>query len=120
MTNISKYSQTTIQKVIGRSMSGKTPTELSREFNIPRRTIRNWIVKHKEGGLEHVHHWVLETPNGPLSKGTCFCGKEDYFPNSSNANGHWTKANGSRPNPNVQDALKTKEAKKKNFNGSRR
>ncbi|MAH45363.1 hypothetical protein CMI37_06015 [Candidatus Pacearchaeota archaeon] len=113
MAATQKYSQSTMQKAIGKFISGKTPTEISNELNVPRRTIRNWIVKHKEGGLDHIHHWILDSPNGPLSRGVCFCGKENYFPNSSDVNGHWTKQNGKRPDPNIKMALRTKKAKKK-------
>ena len=32
---------------------------------------------------ECVHFWVIETPNGPTSQGTCkLCGKEQEFRNS--------------------------------------
>lgn len=30
-----------------------------------------------------VHHWMIEPPNGPLSKGTCRkCNAEAMFPNN--------------------------------------
>ncbi len=29
-----------------------------------------------------VHHWVIESPEGPISRGMCkFCGAEDLFQN---------------------------------------
>lgn len=30
----------------------------------------------------HVHHWVVERPSGPMSKGRCACGAEREFANS--------------------------------------
>ena len=30
----------------------------------------------------HVHHWTVESPNGPTSIGTCECGEEREFENS--------------------------------------
>lgn len=31
-----------------------------------------------------VHHWIIEVPQGPISKGRCKkCGAERDFPNSS-------------------------------------
>lgn len=32
---------------------------------------------------QHIHHWVLESPNGPFSIGTCSCGETKEFRNSS-------------------------------------
>ncbi|MBT4511610.1 MAG: hypothetical protein GY845_14300 [Planctomycetes bacterium] len=29
-----------------------------------------------------VHHWIIDPPDGPISKGTCkLCGDEKDFPN---------------------------------------
>lgn len=32
---------------------------------------------------QHIHHWVVESPNGPFSIGTCSCGETKEFRNSS-------------------------------------
>ncbi len=32
---------------------------------------------------QHIHHWVVESPNGPFSIGTCTCGETKEFRNSS-------------------------------------
>lgn len=32
---------------------------------------------------QHIHHWVVESPNGPFSIGTCSCGESKEFRNSS-------------------------------------
>lgn len=31
----------------------------------------------------HIHHWLIEAPNGPLSIGACACGETREFRNSS-------------------------------------
>jgi DNA-binding CsgD family transcriptional regulator len=37
-----------------------------------------------------MHHWILETPAGPLSRGVCkLCKEVKDFPNSDNCTG-WT------------------------------
>ncbi len=44
------------------------------------------------------HHWVIETANGPISKGKCrLCGEEREFNNSVETWGGWTLKNGNRP-----------------------
>ncbi len=39
-----------------------------------------------------AHHWIIETPNGPISKGKCqLCGEEREFNNSIDFQGAaWT------------------------------
>ena len=37
------------------------------------------------------HHWIIETPKGPVSKGRCkLCGEEKEFSNSAETRGGWT------------------------------
>ncbi len=37
------------------------------------------------------HHWIIATPEGPLSKGRCrLCGEEREFSNSAETHGSWT------------------------------
>ena len=37
------------------------------------------------------HHWIIETPEGPVSKGKCrMCGEEREFSNSVDTRGSWT------------------------------
>lgn len=39
-----------------------------------------------------VHHWVLESPNGPTSKAVCEkCDAKDEFPNAVPENPRWTQ-----------------------------
>jgi hypothetical protein len=44
--------------------------------------------------MDCVHHWVLETPNGPLAKGRCKrCRRVSEFPNSTPEDlTHWRKS----------------------------
>ena len=38
-----------------------------------------------------AHHWMIETANGPLSRGSCsLCGEEREFSNSPEYWGGWT------------------------------
>ena len=37
--------------------------------------------------LAHAHHWVIASPNGEFSRGTCkVCGTSKRFPNSAEDN----------------------------------
>ena len=37
-----------------------------------------------------AHHWIIETPDGPLSKGVCrLCGEERDFNNSTDDKYTW-------------------------------
>jgi len=37
-----------------------------------------------------AHHWIIETPDGPISKGVCrLCGEERDFNNSMDYNYTW-------------------------------
>ena len=116
MTN--KYSQTTMNKAIGYFIGGLGRAAIGEKIGVPEGTVRRWIEKYKIGELEHTHHWVVESPNGPLSKGKCACGQTREFPNSSDALDRWRKSDGKRPTTNrSKDALETKRKKKSNFNG---
>ena len=35
--------------------------------------------------MTHVHHWRIDTPNGPVSEGRCRCGTRRTFRNSYDA-----------------------------------
>ncbi len=41
----------------------------------------------------HNHHWLIESPNGPLSIGRCACGETREFRNSSE-DSIWDRAEG--------------------------
>ena len=37
----------------------------------------------KKAEAQHIHHWTIEAPNGPMSMGRCSCGETKEFRNSS-------------------------------------
>ncbi len=40
------------------------------------------IAEHPKVQAECYHHWIIESPNGPTSKGVCkYCGAEREFSN---------------------------------------
>ena len=45
------------------------------------------------GEAAHIHHWLIEAPNGPFSVGTCACGETREFRNSSE-DSIWDRAEG--------------------------
>ncbi len=47
------------------------------------------------------HHWVIDPPEGPVSKGACrSCGEEREFPNYVEGGGGWSPT---RRNPEGSD-----------------
>ena len=34
-------------------------------------------------GKQHIHHWLIAPPNGPVSNGECSCGATREFRNST-------------------------------------
>jgi len=86
-----KYPDITKSRIVGCHLAGKTPTEISKEFDIPRRTVRGWIDLYLRGEIEHVHHWILPKPDGPMSVGTCkYCKKQTVMSNSLEDFTGWT------------------------------
>ncbi len=37
----------------------------------------------KSEAPSHIHNWVIDAPNGPMSEGLCTCGETKEFRNSS-------------------------------------
>ena len=112
-----KYPDTVINKAIGYFISGLGRAAIGKKIGVPEGTVRKWIEKYKVGELAHTHHWVLESPNGPLSKGKCACGETREFQNSSDSLDRWRKSDGKRPTTNsAKDALETKRQKRRRFN----
>ena len=65
-------------KAISDFSSGIGVMALSRKYEIPKSTLQGWIKK-----AVHHHIFLIDTPNGPQSKGTCtICKEERYFNNS--------------------------------------
>ena len=43
----------------------------------------------KKTNSTHIHTWILESPNGPTSLGTCrVCGQQRDFPNALKETGY--------------------------------
>ena len=78
-------------------LAGHSQRDLSNFLGVPRTTIRDWIYGYRSGKVkadraDHLHHWVLESPNGPLSAGVCkVCFEEKEFPNSTVESSIWPK-----------------------------
>ena len=86
-----KYTDTYKSNIGGCHIAGKGATTISREYNIPRRTVRNWIELFKKGEIAHLHHWILPPPNGPFSVATCkYCKEKDVMRNSTDELTAWT------------------------------
>ena len=80
-----EYDTAIKDEVINDFSSGTGIMELSRKHEIPKSTLQGWIKKSM-----HQHHFIVESPNGPQSKGTCVvCKEEKYFNNSIEQSG-WT------------------------------
>jgi len=72
-----EYNIATKDQVVSDFSSGTGIMELSRKYEIPKSTLQGWIKK-----STHQHHFIVESPNGPQSKGTCVvCKEERYFYN---------------------------------------
>ena len=69
------------------SLAGMGVMELSRKYKVPPSTLRAWIKR-----LNHPHYWVIESPQGPTSKGKCqICGYTQEFSNAIDTN-IWTNS----------------------------
>ncbi len=72
---------------------GLSVRQLAFELEVPLKTVQDWVYRGvvpsptNQEKLDEVvactHHWIIETPEGPVSKGTCrMCGAEREFSNS--------------------------------------
>ena len=74
---------------------GLSARELARLLGVGHSTVEDWLYKGaqpKPQNLDNLnnfitaacaHHWVIESPNGPLSEGVCQrCGERREFSNS--------------------------------------
>ena len=67
--------------------------------------------------IECVHEWLIESPNGPVSKGECLnCGQVSEFKNSKPVSG-WDRTDNSKSNDNKKNDSKS-DNNKKNGPGS--
>ena len=81
---------------------GISARELAGLLGVGHSTVEDWLYKGAQPKPENLdtlnnfiaaacaHHWVIESPNGPLSEGECQrCGEHREFNNSSD-NPSWT------------------------------
>ena len=72
---------------------GLSVRQLAFELEVPLKTVQDWVYRGvvpspaNQARLDEVvvctHHWVIETPHGPVSIGRCkLCGEEREFNNS--------------------------------------
>ena len=74
---------------------GLTVRELAVQLEAPLKTVEDWVYRGVVPSLENrdrlvefiktecKHHWLIETPNGPVSEGVCQrCGEKRGFMNS--------------------------------------
>ena len=72
---------------------GLSVRQLAFELEVPLKTVQDWVYRGvvpspaNQAKLDEVvvctHHWVIETPAGPVSIGRCrLCGEEREFNNS--------------------------------------
>ena len=73
--------------------------EFALELGVPLKTVQDWIYRGTAPSPENqkkldefivcAHHWVIDTPSGPVSQGTCnMCGEVREF-NNSTETGIW-------------------------------
>ncbi len=75
--------------------------QLAIELEVPLKTVQDWVYRgvvpsaanqeKLDEFLACTHHWVIATPDGPVSTGRCrLCGGEREFRNSIETWGGWT------------------------------
>ncbi len=81
---------------------GLSIRQLALELEVPLKTVQDWVYRGvvpspaNQEKLDEVvtctHHWIIETPDGPISKGQRqLCGEERDFNNSTEyRGGSWT------------------------------
>tara|TARA_Y100000780_G_scaffold174168_1_gene159241 strand:+ start:6326 stop:6583 length:258 start_codon:yes stop_codon:yes gene_type:complete len=66
-------------------------SEAARVWKVPKMTVAGWVEAYADGRLkidEHLHHWDLASPNGPVTTGVCrACQEERKFRISDNFRG---------------------------------
>ena len=80
---------------------GLSVRELAAELGVPLKTAQDWVYRGTTPSPENkarldgfmrmlvcTHHWVIESPNGPVSQGVCqHCGAKRQFKNSTEYTG---------------------------------
>ncbi len=83
---------------------GLSVRQLAAELEVPFKTFQDWVYRGvvpspaNQAKLDEVvvctHHWIIETPHGPVSVGKCrMCGEEREFTNSVETWGVWNPQN---------------------------
>ena len=84
---------------------GLSVRQLALELEVPLKTVQDWVYRgvvpspSNQAKLDEVvpcaHHWIIETPDGPVSTGRCrLCREEREFSNSVDTYGGWTNRSG--------------------------
>ncbi len=80
---------------------GCSVRHLAHELDVPLKTVQDWVYRGKSPSAPNqelldlymtcTHYWVIDVPNGPISRGTCkVCGEVRYFNNSIEASPYRT------------------------------
>ncbi len=88
---------------------GLSVRQLAFELEVPLKTVQDWVYRGvvpspaNQPKLDEVvacpHHWIIETPEGPVSQGRCrLCGEVKEFSNSVETWGGWSLKNGEARN----------------------
>ena len=85
------------------SEQGLSVRELAVQLEVAPKTVEDWVYERggpSRGNAERLtdfiasncaHHWMIESPNGPLSEGVCQrCGEKREFTNSAESTSMWT------------------------------
>ena len=83
------------------NQQGLSVREFAFQMAVPLKTVQGWVYRGKEpSGVNReklnelvncTHHWVIESPHGPLSEGVCqYCGEEREFKNSEGLISPWS------------------------------
>jgi len=95
------YSSDVISSALRGYEAGLSQRKISEALSIPRTTIREWIHDYRKGRMkqveiEHSHHWLISSPNGPISLGRCkVCFIEREFLNAYESGFNWTRSGSS-------------------------
>ena len=96
------------------SEQGLTVRELAAQLDVPLKTVQEWVYRGVQPSLANglileefvclmcAHHWIIETANGPVSRGMCkLCHQVREFGNSINVSTWTFHLNSERQHRNV-------------------
>ena len=78
--------------IINGHRNGIVTNEIARLTGYARSTCQRWVNRYKNKEIEfleipeHAHHFIIDSPNGPISKGVCkYCLEiRDHYNSGSN------------------------------------